>query len=660
MSVADVLRRVHDDALEAIQTARVAEFDDLTEAYIETLEAFPQAAAKYGPRVTSAVAGGARGLPIGPVDRVRQYLYEELKASLSAPSREIALRAAYVPLAVLQRVINMPADPVVDQMLDLFPAFYATARSDPGPHSDLIADRAINHLFEFMRWIVGGIAMAGNVAHAQWLTRKAYFRINESLRRAIDLEDEPMIERTVQQWREFRPMWVQIDRSEDDLVRLRQLFLLGLVMWGLRRARAAESAATFWKITLLLAGTFNDANEAFQVGEAAMSLDADDTMPWSSWLTSELAVDRVAYIPTQDELLRATVFIALYRAQPPLRIAPSEWIVQQQGDAKRVLDELVSLSRAWERADVDEETLARRREALGRAIDEAVEEERRLDIERVRAEELDEAKTRVFIAALDESWLHHRILPGMLKVAGTSPGESVVDNPVTLQHWLPKVWFVPSGRVIGLDFTGRDIGREIVRREMTVFMQLLEGTQPAPPFSGPLRARVDAARQDLIRNGYTPSLLLVPVAYQLLEQLGLSMLAGTRDWRVVSVVPDGALHWFHGYIDDIPVVAWPEVPDDRLWLIDAPAFCTWRAGRGTTVDAQLRAFAEEEAFAFAEQRPEAFSDPSAPVDVRANIVRDQVRLEATSKIEVAISDARAARWLEAPNVTPSEGITIEG
>jgi hypothetical protein len=291
-------------------------------------------------------------------------------------------------------------------------------------------------------------------------------------------------------------------------------------------------------------------------------------------------------------------------------------------------------------AGLEKDELERRWHAIRDALANTVDEERKLEIERVRQEDLDPKKVQEFTEAVEANWRGHRVLPGLLRVALAPPADGDVQSPQQIRRWLPKIWFVPSGRVIGLDFTGGDIGRGIVGREMDILVRLAAEVETWRE-SGALLSRIRGARRALADGGYAASLLLLPVKYQLLEQLGLSILMRSADWRIVSAVPKDAVHWFHGNVDDLPVVAWPAVPDDRLYIIDAARFCTWRLGSEDTLALNLKSFDEEQAFRFAEGHPEAFEEPDASVAARANVVRDQVLLEGRDEVELRLADVHA-------------------
>src|SRR5207248_1375777 len=125
--------------------------------------------------------------------------------------------------------------------------------------------------------------------------------------------------------------------------------------------------------------------------------------PWMGWLTAELAVDRVAYIPTQNELLRATLLVALVRAGASVRIPPGDWRMQNEEEIRRAGEEVLGLSALWETAGLEQQELERRWSIIQEALAKAVEEERSVEVERVRQEDLDPRKAQEFTEAVEAS-----------------------------------------------------------------------------------------------------------------------------------------------------------------------------------------------------------------------------------------------------------------
>lgn len=118
-----LLTTLHQQSMEAARTGREDQWRTIAEAYERILLGLPQAAADWGIPFEGAVAApGFFGH--GPVQRIADYLYEELVAAVDNNHRELIDPITYLPQHIAVEATRLGAPSVASPMLRLYPAMY--------------------------------------------------------------------------------------------------------------------------------------------------------------------------------------------------------------------------------------------------------------------------------------------------------------------------------------------------------------------------------------------------------------------------------------------------------------------------------------------------------------------------------------------------------
>ncbi|MCA1645799.1 MAG: hypothetical protein LC797_10150 [Chloroflexi bacterium] len=121
------LAALHQQAMTAAKAGDELEWRAIAESYEQILLALPRAAADWGVPFAGAVAApGFFGH--GPVQRIAQFLYDELTAAVDNNSRELIGPITYFPQHIATAAAELGAAAIAGPMLALFPAMYLLSR----------------------------------------------------------------------------------------------------------------------------------------------------------------------------------------------------------------------------------------------------------------------------------------------------------------------------------------------------------------------------------------------------------------------------------------------------------------------------------------------------------------------------------------------------
>ncbi|MBE2319799.1 hypothetical protein DVA67_027795 [Solirubrobacter sp. CPCC 204708] len=126
-ALTEALERLHQQAMGAARGGRENEWRAIGQLYELVLLALPKAAAAWGiPFAGAVMAPGFFG--VGPVQRIADFLYDELVAAVNANSRELIGPITYLPQHVAIEATRLGAPALAAPLFQLYPAMYALAR----------------------------------------------------------------------------------------------------------------------------------------------------------------------------------------------------------------------------------------------------------------------------------------------------------------------------------------------------------------------------------------------------------------------------------------------------------------------------------------------------------------------------------------------------
>jgi hypothetical protein len=430
------------------------------------------------------------------------------------------------------------------------------------------------------------------------------------------------------------------------LARYRQVLRLGLVMWAAHLYGKAEHEPAEempLDAVRILSQRFESIEALFDVFERASEWEDDDErLPWTEWFLGELPTGEAHFIPTRSELLFATVLLTviLAPAQVPT-LHPRHWLTWQYEEVTGALERLDLEAPRWGRLIPEGELdvglqasthapmeswhkrVATVREMFAAAKRDTEAEESKelrdatLDGERVadfRAHLL--AKTRESRLIKDIFALH-----GDIEHLDASP-----EGHVTLvsRSWMPKSFFTPDSRIVGLEMTAGDLARVTQNAEINQLLEAIDDEVPRP-CAETLSATVVRAIEDLRNGGRRPSLVVIPIGWELHRALGLG------GWRNMAdshpLIPLNRRRDFEGIFHDVPVIDFPHAPKDRLWVVDLAAaarYREWPSDEESGIEFELKAFDVEAAAAMLAEHPEVraegFDDRQAIDQLRERVL----------------------------------------
>jgi hypothetical protein len=367
-----------------------------------------------------------------------------------------------------------------------------------------------------------------------------------------------------------------------------------------------------------------------------------------------------SYGPSIDlEFLQTFIIVALNYISPDgpsPQFEPLDWLTARLIEIEETVQAVVANERLQPLLPQDgvEERAAQLVEAF-RAMSRANEER---EGQRVIDSPLDEAVVEGFKIRVRQEWTSNRPIAGALQRVGryeVIENEPEIDFPKWgfALRWVPKNWLIGDGRVGGLDFYARELGRDLAESEMKLLTEAAAPATDVIPEEGESPARVvRRAIADLHERGQN-LVAFVPHHWRWAEVLELTLSERRGGPALVPGWLPEALHdRFIGTADDVPVVAGREMPEERILVLAYDAFARWRQWRTPgehEVTVLITAFDKEEALHLVAENPELFRSETRTTDeARARELRKNVLMDVHERVRVEVIDSEAVRWVQAP------------
>jgi hypothetical protein len=523
------------------------------------------------------------------------------------------------------------------------------------------------------------------------LGRAQFSAINAVLKASIDAADLGTFRDVDAAWSDmFEDVWLvdtkdaageelELGSSERarlgvvrELMRYREDLRLGLAMWAAHRLEQSgdeEHQQVAADVLRRVAAAFGTMEKLFEVFERTTEDDDPVGAGWSTWFLQELPERRAHMIPTSQKLLVATVLLAaiLVVGEPTRPLRPRDWLDWRADEIDALLERLDEQAGKWgallspvASADpsvtVAPTTPAQewrlRLHRLREVFVAGREQTRAAAKETLRRSPLDPERVAEFRAETLKQTREGRILRDTFELHGgleTKSAEPSDLQPRASRSWIPKQMFTPDSRVVGIDRAARDLARMVARAEVHDLLAALSAGKPYE-FDGDMRTVVDSAIEDLRSAGWRPSLVVLPVGWELARAVGLSALAPLAPPAPHPLIPPLHLRQFEGVVGDVPAISLPEVEPEELWVVDLGAaahYLEWPSDDGSGIRFELQEFDEAAATRFLDEHPGVRAEGRTPEEALLDI-QERVLLSLWPCWTIRRGEPAAARRLLVP------------
>jgi hypothetical protein len=695
----DTIQQLHDEATRVIANPTPGAYGDVLDVYEDMLLALPTTWAKYGRDYAPAIAGEVSPFELGFLDYLGRDLYDEIRAAVLGPNRQIAFDAFRFPVRIAHRAVELRATALSGRMLNLLVAVLdALIRApDSEVKRDLLEslETSLTTYGEYQieplitdREHDAATRDVGRVA-----MRQLYETLAEICKRILDIDPgktdligvfNSIYEKFFRHWHpEHDEPWpwelehaqergadeatlahlrVAVAENEarvalrDELDDWRLMQRLGLMFWVLRQVRD-ERDPTWAEAWPVFANYIGDVPKLARILDKAIEADFQDRARWSNWILDTLPKGEVHGIGVDGELIDAFIVRALELVNPdgpPPEIEPMEWtrgrLDDPEASIKRITDQAALA------ALLPDDRLDERAQVLVEALVTSNRERQEREDQKTIEAPISDAKLADFETELQqtfeaERWLHRALeAAGAVEVVNEEPPEDVHGSQINT--WLPKSFFVEEPRVFGSDSAAHQYGGALAGHEREFFVEELRQApliqaNPDDPLADQLRALIAA----LTGDGFEPSLVVTPFSWTVMRSLHVELYRGAGgqveppEWAAAD---DGRGVAF-GAFDGIPVCRIHRGLDDRIVVVDLSRFASWRdwIPGAEPISFQFDYLNEVEAEQLARDKPQLF-EADGDLAARTKAIRMHVRLLAQVRYELELREREAARGLEVP------------
>jgi hypothetical protein len=594
---------LHSIAIRSIDDGDALAYAEIRRGYIQTLQSYPQAWARFGRRFDSDAAQQLHPFALPVLHQVQDNLLQQILHAVHAGRQDLVPDAIWLPASVALDASAVAAQSLASAMLDVLVWAHGsleTASADP--KSAAAADRIRRAILEYAdygpehRLETESLPVDERVA-AAGLVRDAFARVCTVARRLLDLGRTAELTQLLTKWndvgRHFDPdpepvrLHLDIHPQMDEVERGRlEVELRNLEM--LRTAGAELQSVRLRMFFDLFVWT------VYQVGRGsattpAVTMSVLSRLPSSvdelldllpeppefggrllEWvMTSRPESSGFGAIGVDEEVMTA-FGIAAIRAttagkKPVLR--PSRLVAEKESELLSAVDRAADSWPYWSDVFPDGDERAR-----ANALKEGLRDSASLFRLERRRQIIDEPPDRGFVQefeqAVRDGFRDARLLSGFLTREPEVVRRSDDLTPTFLggDRFLEKEWF-RADRVIGaLDHVAHDIGADLAEAEMTLFVDKVFALHAEPTVDRTLRDRIVDAVSRLRNRGFDPRLVLVSTRLRVDRDLGL----GRR-----SISESGVETWRVGTIEGVDVYNWPGIPEESAVVLDPDRAINW-------------------------------------------------------------------------------------
>lgn len=651
-----ITEELHDEAIQAARGARVSTYGEIAEAQAELLLAIPEAWARdYGQKYTSELASGIFPLRLGPVDHVSRNIHEQTLVAIAAGVRELALDAAYQPIAIASRAARVGAVALVSQMMSTVQGIISIP--DSGDLASLVREHSWLNLTHLVEYVIGHIAEDTSADIDR--RREAVTMLEAALevtarvaKSAIEAGNIEFFRDVTRFWEHLLEFWLRNQSAPwrpespekelaDGVRAARDDQRFATACWLIHRLRADPTNTKLLAMLDLLRPLYSDPDVVVSL---AMRTESSGSDQLGRWLMSDLPSGEVHVIDTRTPtLFAAALLIAGGMIDGSKVLDPTDWVARNETELTQTLDQLVAdqntaglVSRVGD--------VAAAVAGAKRALSEAAIRQRESDDLKLREAVVPEETKDRFFETVREAWQSGRSSLAVLMAAGMQPpgpGTEVPAVPLSLRPRLEsKSW--------ATDHIARELGsrlaagenRNLYRRTVEAIkgksaLEVDDDDDVAVPVD--LGDRADAVVQGMRAQGYEPTLILHGSRWEILRALAVDPMDDVER-------SDPPIEGVRGKRGGLLVVETALLDPNDVVVVDASAWA--EVQDWTNVDdhfvASLTTYTQDEAKTYLDEWPATFGDGLSKEEEILEMQR-RIRVDVSVPVQLVVKDPAAAR-----------------
>lgn len=674
-----VVRDLHEEAVESIRRGSPAAASEVAVIYGEVWLAWPRKWAQYGFTVSSGLVGGLEPFRIHPADKLNWNLATAIRHATDEGLQDHVREFTSVLWAVGMEAVRLEAFGLVDHMMRLSRSLLVVESQAHPDIATYLTERAWRYQIEVCEYAGRSLdSTEGDLERLSAITRgvrPCFKSIIESLRLVLDAGKYQTFHQLDGRFRKILQYWdpsridglaqhilddpdrfdadeatisrarktVALESVKEDLEAYRRAGRLSILGWILRRG-SGTLPQQILEAVRELAASIGPVDETVVAAGVAMDV-SDDFL--STWLMFEQPELEAGWIDSEGPVLLA-LGLVLLSLSDVRHIPPADWMTDTRiNRARQLLDELVAWDDLWSRLGESPENVRERAGRIGDLFDLARKAQREYERVELIQKNLDPIKVEEFQRAVVEGWSQHRVLPEIelltdLEVARIPDPDWKQPRFGFNPQLDPKGLFVSPSNWVGLEGNGTNRGRQLALEEVSEIIRAIVRDSQEVLAQGEPAERVVASFAALRSDGFDPSLVVLPINWQLARSMDLEH--RDRDWNF----GDEFGRRVRGSLDGVPVIDWWEVPDDRILVVDLSEFCQVREAvdaqgeprpPDVTID-EIDEHLADEIIA----RWEPLEDPTA-ADAKRQQVLSSVRVRIHRPFQLEVLNGGAARFV---------------
>jgi hypothetical protein len=173
----------------------------------------------------------------------------------------------------------------------------------------------------------------------------------------------------------------------------------------------------------------------------------------------------------------------------------------------------------------EEEGLQERAKVLREAIRRSAQEQKELEKQKVRESILSQEKLEGFRSSLLEGWLENRLVAPLFQLVGSyeeiPEASASSEGRFGIDEWLPKDMFVPEPQIFGAESIAHQFGFSLTEGEVSGLLAKLSDSPGEGEDRRPFPEKVQATLRKMADEGYSPSVILTPLSWRLVRDVGI-------------------------------------------------------------------------------------------------------------------------------------------